>query len=396
VKFPHEMIKGLENSFPPLTGYVLTSVKESPLVEVALVSPVPQGEERYNTILAGWTYGLGKAVVFTSDTGRLWASSWKGWEGYNKLFSQIVRWSMRPAGDQGKFSLSTDVQDGKVRIVVTALDKDDEFLNFLDMSASVAGPDMKPIDAKVHQVAPGRYVGEFDAKDAGSYLLMLTPAAGTAPILTGVNVPYSPEFLDREPNEDLLKTLANLTPRGGQPGVVIQETKLAGPATANAIVQKWLEFNTFRRDLPEATSSQPVWHLAALAAACLFLFDVFIRRVHVSLAWVSPMVAAAVRKVLRRPVELAPSPVMARLRSRKAEVTQSLEQRRAAARFEPAPDAPVDPALVAEAIDEPLGKSKSDKPAAAPIASDPASEEDSYTSRLLKAKKKMWDEKQRG
>ena len=37
------MIKGLENSFPPLTGYVLTSLKDSPLVEVALVSPVPQG-----------------------------------------------------------------------------------------------------------------------------------------------------------------------------------------------------------------------------------------------------------------------------------------------------------------------------------------------------------------
>jgi hypothetical protein len=307
-----------------------------------------------------------------------------------------VRWSMRPAGDQGKFSLSTEVQDGKVRIVVTALDQEDEFLNFLDMSASVAGPDMKPIDAKIRQVAPGRYVGEFDAKDAGSYLLMLTPSAGAAPILSGVNVPYSSEFLDREPNEDLLKTLANLTPRGGQPGVVIQETKLAGPATANAIVQKWLEFNTFRRDLPEATSSQPVWHFAALAAACLFLFDVFIRRVHVSFAWLSLLAAAVVRTVLRRPVELAPSPVMARLRSRKAEVTQSLEQRRAAARFEPAPDAPIDPALVAEAIDEPLGKPKSDKPAATPIASDLTSEEDSYTSRLLKAKKKMWDEKQRG
>ena len=98
----------------------------------------------------------------------------------------------------------------------------------------------------------------------------------------------------------------------------------------------------------------------------------FIRRVHVSFAWLSPLVAAAVRKVLRRPVELAPSPVMARLRSRKAEVTQSLEQRRAAARFEPSPDAPTEPALVAEAIDEPLGKPKSEKPAAAPIASDPA------------------------
>ncbi len=397
VRYPHEMIKGLEGSFPPLTGYVLTSLKDSPLVEVALISPVPdKDEEKYRTILAGWTYGLGKAVVFTSDTGRLWAAAWKGWQGYNKLFSQIVRWSMRPAGDQGKFSLATEVQDGKVKIVVTALDKDDEFLNFLDMSASVAGPDMKPIDTKIRQVAPGRYVGEFDAKDAGSYLLMLTPAAGAAPILSGVNVPYSPEFLDREPNEDFLKSLAALTPRGGKPGIEIQAKDITGPTTANAIIQKLLEFNTYRRDLPEATSSQPVWHLAALFAACIFLADVFIRRVHVSFAWVSPVAATVVRKVLRRPVEVAPSPVMARLHSRKAEVTQSLEQRRAAARFEPSPDAPFEPQAVADAIDEPLGKPKTDKPTAAPIASESPSEEDSYTSRLLKAKKKVWDEKRGG
>ncbi len=390
VKFPHEMIQGLGQTFPPLTHYVRTSLKDSPLVEVALVNPLPTDEEKYNTLLAGWTYGLGKAVAFTSDAGRDWTAAWKGWPGYDKLFSQIVRWAMRPAGDQGKFSLATDVQDGKVRMVVTALDKDDEFLNFLDMSASVVGPDMKPIDAKIRQVAPGRYVGEFDAKDAGSYLLMIAPGPGMARITSGVNVPYSAEFLDRAPNEEFLRTLASVAPRGGEPGTIIQEPKGSDATTAAALIDKWLEFNTFRRDLPPAISTQPIWHLVALAAACLFLADVFIRRVHVSFAWVGPLAAAAVRKVLRRPVEAAPSPVMARLRSRKAEITESLEQRRAAARFEPAPDAPADPVLIAEAIDEPLDKPKADKPSAKPVAPDAASEEDTYTSRLLKAKKKVW------
>jgi hypothetical protein len=74
VKFPHEMIKGVGLDFPPLTGYVLTTVKDSPLVEVALANPLPEGE-KYNTLLASWTYGLGKAVVWTSDAGRRWASA---------------------------------------------------------------------------------------------------------------------------------------------------------------------------------------------------------------------------------------------------------------------------------------------------------------------------------
>ena len=101
VKFPHEMIKGVGLDFPPLTGYVLTTVKDSPLVEVALVNPLPEGE-KYNTLLASWTYGLGKAVAWTSDAGHRWATAWTGWENYDKLFSQIVRWSMRPGGDLGQ------------------------------------------------------------------------------------------------------------------------------------------------------------------------------------------------------------------------------------------------------------------------------------------------------
>jgi hypothetical protein len=227
-------------------------------------------------------------------------------------------------------------------------------------------------------------------------MLMLSPGAGMAQILTGVNVPYSAEFLDREPNEEFLRTLASLAPRGGQPGVVIQEPKATESTTASAVVKRWLDFNTFRRDLPEATSSQAVWHLAALLAACLFLGDVFIRRVHVSFAWAIPLATAVARTILRRPAELAPSPVMARLRSRKAEVTQSLEQRRAAARFEPATDAPVEQAQIAETLSEPLDKPRTDKPAGAPIASDQPAEEDTYTGRLLKAKKKVWRERGQG
>ncbi|HEY2883334.1 MAG TPA: vWA domain-containing protein, partial [Pirellulales bacterium] len=38
--FPHEMLKGIGDTLPPITGYVLTNKKDNPLVEVALVSPV--------------------------------------------------------------------------------------------------------------------------------------------------------------------------------------------------------------------------------------------------------------------------------------------------------------------------------------------------------------------
>jgi hypothetical protein len=249
---------------------------------------------------------------------------------------------------------------------------------------------MKPIDVKVRQTAPGRYVGEFDAADAGSYLLMLSPGPGMAPILSGVNVPYSAEFLDREPNEELMKALAGSAPRGAPAGLLIEDKATASGHN----VEELLKTNTFRHDLPPAVSTQPIWHLLALIASCVFLADVFVRRVHISFAWVPALAGKAVRVVLRRPAEAAPSPVMARLRSRKAEVAESLEQQRAAARFEPTPqeiaETPAEALLMPDA-----GPPKEPPKPAGPVASDQPTEQDDYTSRLLKAKKKVWDERKK-
>ncbi|MGE0610116.1 MAG: VWA domain-containing protein, partial [Pirellulales bacterium] len=218
----HEILNGIDDGLPPFTGYVMTTRKENPLVEIPLLAPEPQSKDN-NTLLAAWTFGLGRSVAFTSDAGSRWTADWNAWGNYDKFFSQMVRWSMRPAGDQGKFTVSTDVQDEKVRVVVTALDKDDKFVNFLDIGASALGPDLDPRDIKLEQTAPGRYVGTFDAKDAGSYFLMLNPGAGQAPIRAGIDVPYSAEFKDRTTDDALLVNLAALQPKGGLPGKLIED-----------------------------------------------------------------------------------------------------------------------------------------------------------------------------
>jgi uncharacterized membrane protein/Mg-chelatase subunit ChlD len=311
VRFPHEILSGITGPLPPITGFVQTTVKKNPLVEVALVSPEPAGEDNA-TILATWTYGLGKAVAFTTDAGARWTKQWaNGWESYDKFFSQMVRWSMRPAGDQGKFTIATDVEQGQVKVFVTALDKDDDFLNFLDLGGAVIGPDMKPHDVQLEQTAPGRYVGSFPADDAGSYFVMLSPGAGQTPLLTGVNVPYSPEFRDRETNEALLANLARLEPKDGPPGVVIED------ATGRGDAKELAKINTFRHDLPKATSRQDVWHYALLIAGLTFFFDVFFRRVQVSLAWVPPLAGRLRDRLLGREPQAAPTETMSRLRSRK-------------------------------------------------------------------------------
>ncbi len=149
-----EIIQGLGDAFPPVSGFVLTNVKENSLVDVVLTSPMPVGSEN-STILATWTYGLGKAVAFTTDAGRRWTTDWTGWDEYDRFFSQMVRWSMRPTGDTGKFTYATEQHGGKTRIIVSALNKDDEFLNYQSMDGVVLGPDMESIPLKMQQTAPG-------------------------------------------------------------------------------------------------------------------------------------------------------------------------------------------------------------------------------------------------
>lgn len=388
LKMPsHEMLSGI-NELPPIKGYVLTNKKESgPLVETLVTSPEPVGEEN-NTVLAGWTYGLGKAVAFTSDAGARWTSNWTTEAMYDKLFGQMVRWSMRPAGGSGKFTVATDISDGKVRVVVNGLDKNDEFLNFLSMNAVAIGPDMKPVPLRIEQTSPGRYVGEFAARDAGSYFINLSPGPGQAPIRAGVTVPYSDEFREREPNDALLEQLAAIVPKDGPRGKVVEipeDFKKTDPLP---------QVNPFRHDLPKATSNQDAWQYFLLAACCVLLGDVFCRRVHVHFDWVAPLAGRARDWVLRRQPKVAAPEFMQRLQSRKAEVSDHIDQLRAATRFEPTPDRPIDADIVFDEAAKPSSEAKK-PPAAAPSLGQSKPEAESYTERLLKAKKKVWDDREK-
>ena len=84
------------------------------------------------------------------------------------------------------------------------------------MDGNVLSPDMQSLPLQMQQTAPGRYVGEFESGKPGSYLISVR--AGKAMIRTGVNIGYSNEFRDRETNTPLLKSIAELPAKKGEPG----------------------------------------------------------------------------------------------------------------------------------------------------------------------------------
>jgi hypothetical protein len=220
---------------------------------------------------------------------------------------------------------------------------------------------------------------------------LISLRAGNTMLRTGVSVGYSNEFRDRETNTPLLKSIADLPAKAGEPGTLMPPLPEVppDPQKAEQRLQQQLAVNPYRRDMPLAVSRQDIWPWLVLAASCVFFGDVFVRRVQVDFRWLVPIWVRFVDIVLRREHQVAAPESIARLKSRKAEVDQAIESRRAAARFEPDAAMPVDADAIQAAEARPMMKpTQPSEPAAPPAA--PEEADDSYTSRLLKAKKQVW------
>jgi uncharacterized membrane protein len=402
LNYPYtEPVLGISESLPAITGLVLTSPKENELVEIPIVSPLPTGQ--LNPVLAHWTYGLGRSVAFTCDAGRKWAKAWPDWQSYAAFWSQVIRWSMRPA-ERGNLTLNVRREEGRIKVVVDALDKENQFLNFLQIQGNVVDPDLKSAPIELVQTAPGRYEATVEnAESSGNYFVNLGYRGADklqGVISTGVSVPYSDEYRELRSDPTTLETLASLTN-----GQVVSWKQT--PEGRIDLARTLSGVDHFRRDPhllnPHAFGS--LWPALLWLAACLFLGDVAVRRIALDVDRIKQAAAERWRS-LRGSERVTSSEYMDKLKSRKAEVDEQLERSRFANRQEtgPLPFASEPPA---GSIGEPLledgdlaGLSRearaAQKAQAPSLAAAPAQpESESYTNRLLKAKQRVWEEREK-
>jgi Mg-chelatase subunit ChlD len=372
VETDHEILNGIPDVPPPIAGFVQTTLKQSPLVQVLWRSPVPESGQNA-TVLAVWNYGVGKAVALTTDAGRQWANSWTAWPEYQKFFSQLVRWSMRPVAGSTNYLLATQSRGDKTQVIVDAISDQQRFVNELGLTGTVVGPNFESIPLTLEQTAPGRYVGEFDSTASGSYFISVATGQGP-PLRAGVNVSYSREYDALSMNLPLLERLAEGVPRGGESGRLV--TVVGGsPLATEAGRQLALELDPYRRDLAPAVARRDVWPLMVVLASVLFFGDVFVRRVQ----WDFGAIRNWAKRLVGQREALKAPPTLARLTAKKAEVR---------ARYQP--QSPVEVQQIA-----------SETKRVAPVT--PAEEtsgedspaEESFTSRLLAAKRAAAAEHQR-
>jgi len=454
----HEIVAGVDvGTLPPFNGYVMTTIKKSGLVEQLAIASDPDDGGENSTLLASWRYGNGRTIAFTSDAGNKWTSRWFNDAQYDKLFVQMIRYAMRPITETGDFTVSTELKDGVARIVVSAMDGEENLLNFLQMSGTgiySGGSDAKPVSLQFEQVRPGRYVAEHEVTGKGNLLYSVLPGKGYENLTFGLNVPYSSEYSDRESNLVLLGDLAALEPQGGQAGM------LAAASLTPANVAKLLEQNTFRPTLTNSISIQDIWPFLLMLGTAIFFSDVFVRRVAVHwwaigvalaialpIAWLLyfgskwwaarnsfgpvvpllqdemsvPLFVATLfggfaslflafllstegfeqtmRRVqgwfFRNDGEAEPVSI-ARLQSRKAEIEKDIETRRAATKFEPTADDSTRKVSGSKKLEQVIGNEIEKTPALPPkINRDEQADGESHTSRLLDAKRKLQKKRER-
>ena len=389
-----EPVMRLTEPLPAITGLVLTSAKENELVEIPMVSPLPAGQ--MNPVLAHWSYGLGRSMAFTSDAGRRWAKSWPSWTSYSAFWSQAIRWSMRPA-DRGELTLNVRREEGRIKVVVDALDKNSRFLNFLQIQGNVVDPNSTSSPIELKQTAPGRYETTIENVNAsGNYFVNLGyrgPDNVQGVITSGVSVPYSDEYRELRSNPTTLETLASVTD-----GIVVpwKPTPDGRPDVSKI-------GDHFRREnLINPRSFAPLWPSLLWLAACLFLADVAVRRIALDVDRIKLTLRKEWERIRGREA-VATSEYMDKLRSRKAEVDEQLDRSRAAPRAESSPLIPTE-APAGGPIGEPLleGPEMAERAQAARAAekerpslaaAPPEAEKQSYTDRLLKAKQRVWEDR---
>lgn len=371
VRSQTEVVRGIgAEEYPALLGYVATTPKAR--------AETPLWTDKGDPLLAHWQYGLGRAVAFTSDAKAKWAKLWLNWDKYRQFWSQIGQWSLRRL-DSADFTTDVSVENGEGLINVEALDAQGNYRNFLNLQAAVVDPKGQRQNVRLEQTGPGHYEAHFQTRDVGAYLLNLMDVKNgqlRASQVVGASVNYSPEFMDTEPNANLLRRLAE---SGGG--------KLLDSEGSSKL-------NPFLHDREKTFQPVDLWEWLLRFAVVLFTLDVAVRRVQLDREELLRAARALRHRVFGTPRPAEAEESLAALLARRDRVRTTQTAPAAAPDpnlFRPA-TSPTEPLPGEERPSPPPSQPASQSP---PPAPPPQEAPASTTSRLLEAKRRAQRRKEK-
>lgn len=240
-----------EKKFPPVTGFVETKAKKK--ADTDLFIALKDGTRQ--PLVASWRYGKGKAVVFTADLQGGWTRNWIRWRGLGRFWGRVMKW-VAPRDD------SLPIHEVRLNptaggVVMDLYVYGEEALG--TFRYSIRG-NQGERSGKFSEEAPGHYRAQLPSGAPGPYRIEVTEVHNGKPRVyppigyTQANDPRIEIPRDRF-NFELLEMLARAT--GGQINAAIE----AQPITETVM-----------------RSTTPLQMFPILAAALLFLVEIFVRR----------------------------------------------------------------------------------------------------------------------
>jgi Mg-chelatase subunit ChlD len=249
----HPTLRGfVPRRLPNIGGYVATTLK--PTADLILES------QEGDAILAGWQYGLGRSLAWTSDDGERWAGSWQAWNESPAFWTQILSYTF-PDPTTGPLQTRVETDGDAARIVAEANDPSGAPLDLASVAVRIDDPAGQSQTVRLKQVAPGRYEAPMPAEDQrpGAYQLSaaLQKDDQRLEALGGWSQPYPAEFAGAAADPALLGRIAQAS--GGK--------TLQSAEEAAALAQA-----------PPARDPLPLWPWLAGAALVLWVVEIAMRR----------------------------------------------------------------------------------------------------------------------
>ena len=241
---PNEPIIAGIGTLPHLHGYTATTEKQTAQVFIR--------SHKDDPLLAGWNFGLGKSVAWTSDAKPAWAKEWIPWQSFGKFWGGVVNWTLPAADVNADFDLRASFQHG---IAVANLDTRSP--SQASYTVRVAGPNGISEPIEMQQMTSTRYSGTFQMQGSGSYIITAQREGDGQKRTAVLSLPYPIEYADFRVNTDLLKMLA-----AGTGGIHAPPTPAQIAASAGAPTEKQIS-------LAQAL---------LVAAALLFVLEMILRR----------------------------------------------------------------------------------------------------------------------
>ena len=241
---------------PRLHGYVATSEKETAQVFIRSHKDEP--------ILAGWHFGLGKAVAWTSDVKPAWAKPWIPWQNFGKFWGQVINWTLPAANTGSDVDLTVSMHHGLANVTLDTYTASED-----SYTVHVVGPDNVSQIVELQQVTPTRYTGTFHTQARGAYIVTAERESDKRRSVKTVSLAYPAEYATFQVDTAALKTVAAATGGIYEP----TPTQMAKPAGEPIHVQI------------------PLVQTLLITAAVLFVLEMILRRFSITNRYVTAVLA---------------------------------------------------------------------------------------------------------